>query len=375
MALVRISSEIDGTTCSLEELNPLDQTCIRFHNQSMASVDRLELEKLPGFASMAPTDRDRFVRVHGFAYREGQWGLEALLEKGTIAAGRPSVLDALDRIATAPRLHKDPSRGDTNEAISELARELAEPGNAINQGDRDTCGVAALGYVLAVTNPAEYARLQADLQLAGTTRLAGGESMSATADSFAEDRSGRSRGERMLQSAMMQFAHPGGRYHNKWKEPVNSGSGWRGQARSGFDDRRTGGLSDEEANRVASAVLGRRFKVHHKSFFGTSGEEILQKLRQAMAASSDPVLAQIRWGDAWNASHFVSVTKVSGSRVFFRNPIGGSWMNYPKHIPVVGSTGQRNVAPTRRVEDSDRAIESMTGEEFASEVLGIHLPS
>ena len=97
-----------------------------------------------------------------------------------------------------------------------MIEETAHPGR-VNQGNRGTCTMTSVSYLLAKNHPAEYARLAAGMMSpSGTARLANGETLRRVEDSIApDDNKSRSPSERLLQSALMDFADGSKTYSNR----------------------------------------------------------------------------------------------------------------------------------------------------------------
>jgi len=94
--------------------------------------------------------------------------------------------------------------------VGELVRNLDTP-DRINQGHKGTCSVACVEAWLSEVQPAEYARLVAELMdLDGEGRLLNGEVISRDEDRLAwgEAEARRSPASRLFQVAAMEYAYP-----------------------------------------------------------------------------------------------------------------------------------------------------------------------
>lgn len=268
------------------------------------------------FVRMDAADKARLLRVLGRCHIDGVDPLRQLLiaPAGRFAAGvgggqTPTLLTtdaqggtllaALDRIATQ-RLHADlgivdsritldqppqpaPARGRRTRVepvprvianyhyedrwarspaqirgrtLSDLLAEVAWPDHYINQDNRGTCNVTCILHRLAWQQPAEYARMAADLAIGGTTTLRNNRTASPPSDAFPGDFSTRSVSERLTQSALISYARANQRYRGAPVRYYNTGQEHRarGHEPDGFADGRAG-LLDPESLRAANAVL------------------------------------------------------------------------------------------------------------------------
>jgi hypothetical protein len=193
-------------------------------------------------------------------------------------------------------------------------------------------------FNLALTNPAEYARIATDLSTNGVAMLAGGVMIAPPSDAFAQDNSNRSVSERLFQSALMRYGR-GGKYTN---------------ADTGV------GLDLDEQIKVLQALNGKGYKsVTHLPHVGGVFDrgEINADTKRELAAGRVPVYARLRWN---GGGHAVEITKIENGRVYFRNPWGA-------HIDGVstgvgGDYSRKN--PPRRVEDPANGIESMSEQDY-----------
>jgi peptidoglycan hydrolase-like protein with peptidoglycan-binding domain len=132
-----------------------------------------------------------------------------------LKAGPGNTGTALDQLNNLTNTALDPRITASKEQVmQDLLSELAAPGQEINPGNRHTSIVSKMTRDLAEQNPAEYARLVTELSTKGKATLANGDTITPPADAWQEDFSGRSVGERLLQSALMVYARPGAGYQN-----------------------------------------------------------------------------------------------------------------------------------------------------------------
>lgn len=304
-----------------------------------------------------PSERDKLAAIESALPESAHEALHGWLADPRAKGS----LDALYGLATGSA---HPSLGGAaSSSLYEVVRELTSPDNAINQGNRGTCTMTNVVHDLADDHPAEYARLVHALVTTGTATLANGDKIRVPADAFSSDNSERSTSERLLQSALMEYAHPG--YHSA----MNPTGGKGGHSYDGFDDRREGGLTAEEVARVQQAVYARPTDVTSGTF---AGHEMLERARVMLADDQHhgPVQAFLEWGDG---VHVVELTKIDGDRVQFRNPIGGPepYSGGGEDTLRVRNTGATYKDPTRRVDDAGDALESMTVSDFVDELDAI----
>jgi peptidoglycan hydrolase-like protein with peptidoglycan-binding domain len=338
----------------------------------------------PRFGAMSTDDKTRLLNVFENTTPAGRQALQnlvhrdiaggpALQSRGTTASS-PTLLEQLSRQATTPLDARLPNAGAaaTRAALSEsLLQEVSDPGHFINQNNRGSCAATSVSFGLANSNPAEYARLQTDLSTKGSTRLADGSTMTVPADAFAQDSSNRSTGERLLQSAFMQYAHPTSTYHNAWNPPksTNDPTNPSGVTVDGFDDRTGSGLFANEENHLLHGLYNQDFKTYTGSWnpFTSGKTERVEEAQRQLNAGHGPVLADIDWG---SGGHAVEITAVRDGRVFFRNPWGGNdASNYG-----VGPTGSTSTTPPIRTDDGYEAVQSMSLNDFKARVRNVHIP-
>jgi Putative peptidoglycan binding domain len=116
-----------------------------------------------------------------------------------------SALDQLDKLASSSLdsriLDSKGKSASKSQVIEDLLLELNDPKKNINAGKGGNQAVADMTRNLAEQNPSEYARLVNELAMTGQAKLADGTVIRPSDDAFREDGSGRSVGERLLQSA------------------------------------------------------------------------------------------------------------------------------------------------------------------------------
>lgn len=104
---------------------------------------------------------------------------------------------------------------DRRQLLTDLVQELANPA-AVDQGYRGTCAPTAVAIQLAITHPAEYARVMLGLSSPkGEVTMPGGMVFKREPDvSFAPDTTGRALTQRIMAPTFMEIANGAGNYHD-----------------------------------------------------------------------------------------------------------------------------------------------------------------
>lgn len=188
-------------------------------------------------------------------------GVPAPLAPGRGNTG--TALDQLNKLASSPLDSRlvNASNPPKEKVMEDLLSELSNPTQNIDHGDRHTSSVAIMTRDLAEQNPAEYARLVTELSTTGQATLANGDTITPSADAWQEDFSGRSVGERLLQSGLMDYGRPGGGYQN-WNPgpdgiPGTKDDGFPNGNIDGFSPD-GGGLKLLEGIRVFNGLNGKK---------------------------------------------------------------------------------------------------------------------
>jgi hypothetical protein len=239
-------------------------------------------------------------------------------------------LDQKQLTATLAQLWRVAKAAGNDRLVIDQVQELANPARYVNQGNRGTCTVTSMTYRLAMLNPAEYARLATELVLTGKTRLANGAAIAPPADAFAPDASGRSTGERLLQSALMKFAATD--YSNAKLEE---------------------GLDFSQMSKVASALYDFQYVSQDSGAY--------KAMVTALQHGQGPVLVALKWE---TASHAVEVTHVQDGKVYLRNPWGAQDLgNYTQ------------AGPQRQAVNPAETIDTMSIEAFSQILLATFVPA
>ncbi|MCI0416543.1 hypothetical protein L0222_27560 [bacterium] len=341
-----------------------------------AELKSIGLIKHHRYEVLSKEEKGKAVTVFESTTPDGKKAFLKLLEKDI--DGKPALasrgygstetlLDELHRLSTSDFDAKfDPKVAGVGKdrVMEDLLKEVSDPDHYINQDNRDVCTVTSITHSLAAKNPAEYARITADLATRGTSRLANGDFIRPTNDSWKDDGSNRSVGERLVHSGLMDYARPGGIYEN-----IDPGlDGKKGTADDGTDRftvTGTSGLVDAESLKILKGLHGYEFEVYMDGAGGK--KDVLDKIKEELGSSRGPVLAGFDWG----GTHMVNITKVEGDRVYFRNPWGGYEAGI---LPGVGATGSKHLGPARRTDDGWSGIESMSTKEYMKSGIGIIIP-
>ena len=248
------------------------------------------------------------------ASAEGAKLLGALLEKAPEALSDPdshgaSTLSNLARLVGQPlnaALVKDTSSA---ELLTSVLRDIANP-NQIVQGDAPTCTVTSMQYELVADEPAEYARLMADLSgPAGKAKMRGGSYLQAEAgDAGARDE--RPVSSALFQTAAMEF----GNGKDMQFDPV------AGKSVSPTTGKEQRGLIPAQQTQVLRQLFGVNYE--SKNFLTEAqGQKALAKLRDydARGNQNRPIILAL---DQGSFNHAVTFERVSGQQVYFRDPYG-----------------------------------------------------
>ena len=169
-----------------------------------------------------------YDRVNGVMAndRRARAALAALLESGKLTESRASAdgkslletLDEASRRTAIPPLRME-------KLLADVVQEVADP-VSINQGTRFTCTAAATQILMAVSDPAEYARIVTGLASGdGMVRLRDGQDIRREAQAELADDSLRTDSSRLYQDAVMQLEvfSPDLDYRNPLTTPPGEG--------------------------------------------------------------------------------------------------------------------------------------------------------
>ena len=263
----------------------------------------------------------------------------ALLEKNK------EVLTAVDSngstaLANLARLAQQPLNpklgGDTtrSELLTAALRDIVNP-NRIDQGDAPTCTVTSMQFELVSDEPAEYARILADLTGPdGRSKMRGGSYLELEAgDAGARD--GRPVSDAIFQTAAMEF----GNGRDAQFDP------YAGKSVNGTTGAQQRGLKPDQQTQVLRQLFGVNYE--SKNFLTEAqGAQALENLRNydTKGAQNRPIILQIDQGDI---NHAVTFERVKDERVYFRDPYGVlrsmPEQQFPKFVVAINAPRDLNI--------------------------------
>ena len=258
-----------------------------------------------------------------------------------------------DRYATGHISKIDVKRSIVANALTELV----SPGE-INQGSKGTCAATSPLWEFSKEDPAELSRLIKGLVIDGevSMRKRGAVIKLDPGSDLPDTNQERSISERIIQVAFMEYANGSSvDYRNGSDRNYSEASG------RAVND---GGLTAQEKERLLEAFYDKAFFVVY------AHDGLTYVLDEIRDQTPRPVQVGIRWSDCYSCGqggsdihgyHAIVVTRISDSRVYFRNPHG------PDHSLRRGQT-IRDEGPTRKSENPRTGEESMTLKEFLSRV-------
>ena len=339
---------------------------------TQASFDLGMLFTEDKFASLSNADKAKVLNVFENATPAGRRELRHLLNKevngkpallATSPGSSATTLDHLNRLAETP-LHSaitDSTGSPQNKSkvMEDVLKEINKPSQNLNQGNKGTCTVTSMTHTLAEQNPAEYARIVTDLATTGQSKIANGNTITPPADGFAQDNSDRSVSERLLQSALMNYARPGSGYQNWNKTGFPTSSG--GTVDNGFPPNGNG-LVAADNMRIMQGLYGKQMVNH------TDKAKLQAQIQNEINKGNVPIFTGVNWGAG--QAHAIEVLKIENGRVYFRNPHGPGAVS--SNGTMMGTAANNtNAGPLRRTEDSANGVQSMTINDFNNAVRDI----
>lgn len=259
--------------------------------------------------------------------------------------------------------------------------QTADPGRTITQGDHGTCAATTIEYVLATRNPSEFVRVARGLTGDdGWVQLAGGKMATRVPDSVAEDHSGRTQLDRVVQAAFMQVGGADSGTYTNARDGFSEGpasspaNGWGGMnlqpgsfmARAlGMPGNQTetgavsqSGLMLEQVHGLAEQATGEKYTDIY-DWRSTPGQ-VTSRIADFTKDGKDTIPVSLQWD---GGRHRITVTKVENGRVYFRNPWGHR------------EAGKRSEV-LRGVDHQvgDDGIESIPVADFESRMAGVLVP-
>jgi LysM repeat protein len=310
----------------------------------------------PGFKAAPPATQQKLVTLYGVNHEAG---ITLAGDKRLVAAKDQrggSLIDHVNAVATGPL---QPGL-DRKEAVGDLVRELHDPSGSIWQKGKNTCTATSMQYMMAKTNPGEYARLYSGLASSkGSVSTVGGDVLKRDpTQSLLLGHDDRSVGGRLLQPALMELGNGSLRYNSKRDVHSNGEGGLRVadelvvmKSLYGHSFSLAGGTTALASMRSDGTVTGKASWMSNgvaraggymsAALHGDHSSEGMDMLR---ARSGKPTLTSIRMDDS--GGHAVVVEKVEAGRVYYRNSLG------------TRSNGDIN-DPTARLESARSGMESI----------------
>jgi hypothetical protein len=232
--------------------------------------------------------------------------------------GQGDLLSHLSRLATQPLV----AGVDRTELVTCLIEEMENP-TKIQQEYRGTCVATTATILSSRKNPAEIARLVADLaRPEGTAKLSNGDTIKRNATFTNPDDGNRTPSVRLLQPALMDYGNFFLRYDNdRDVHTLENRSFWDG-VKDGWDKLRSkitlgGGLDGYGSNRILEALTGENFTTIH-TVMRLNRNSAWKRIEASLAAGrSVPV------GLAWeDGGHKVLFDKIENGYVYYTNPWG-----------------------------------------------------
>ena len=273
------------------------------------------------------------------ASKEAATLVGAMLEKSrdvleSVDSKGQTMLANLARLAQQPINPNVAADTNKNELLTSVLRDVVNP-NRIDQGDAPTCTVTSMQFELVADQPAEFARLMADLTgPEGKAKMMGGADLQLEkGDAGARD--GRSVSDSIFQTAAMEF----GNGRDAQFDPY---AGKSVNQKTGAEQR---GLKPAQQTQVLRQLFGVNYE--SKNFMNEAeGAKALEKLRtyDARGSQNRPIILQLDQGDF---NHAVSLERVSEGRVFFRDPYGVlrsmSENQFPKFVMAINAPRDLNI--------------------------------
>ncbi|MCC6334457.1 MAG: hypothetical protein IT380_10780 [Myxococcales bacterium] len=260
----------------------------------------------PAFRELSVADREKIVDVMAAGGDRACRAMAEIFKQSDgamlnrVAKDGTRLIDSLDKLASTET---------GRQVLADCMYDIVVPGR-IWQGQAPTCTVSSMQYELASQQPAEYARLLAGLVVDGSVTMRGGGTLQISANAsiffsgYNHDR--RSSTEAIFQSAAMEFANGGDSYSLSAQES------------HGADGRQYRGLFPDQIR----TMVGELFGVEYETREIGSDAEATAELNEIMSRErpSRPVLFDIDMGDF---NHNVSLDRISGDRVYYRDPYTG----------------------------------------------------
>jgi hypothetical protein len=266
--------------------------------------------------SLSSEEKERLATVMKRLDEDGLRYLGAALEKtpelfSDKDSTGGSLLSNLARLASQPLNARLASDTTTETVLRSVLRDIVNP-NRIDQGTAPTCTVTSMMFELVADEPAEYVRLMADLcGPAGKAKMRGGGYLHVEAGDAAIDaRDGRSASQAIFQTAAMEYAN--GRFMDF--DPR------AGKSIDGRTQEEQRGIKPSQQANLLTQLFGVKYSTDNLKD-EKEGAKVLETLRgfDAVGAQNRPIILHIDQGDY---NHAVTLERIQGGRVQFRDPYG-----------------------------------------------------
>lgn len=273
----------------------------------------LEKEKL---ATMSPQDQEKYQQVQKELQAANDPVAELALQKLLFEDKLPGAKDVkgqgttLDNLATLANPCTQLADGlDRGKLLSDVVQELATP-DAIAQHTKNTCGPTAASIYLAMNNPAEYVRLATGLASpSGQVELANGATLQRVDNTIADDGSGRSTSQRLMEPALMDYANGPLGYDNARDVHTIGGIGT------------VPGALPFMMEPVLEAVTGQQFD-SIDLVYPWARTQVMDNIK-ALTDQGKQAMVMTQYTDAgMQGLHWITVTNVTDDQVTYVNPWG-----------------------------------------------------
>jgi hypothetical protein len=342
------------------DLNPGNLAAIQEEAQALASEFNLapeQAEQISEILSKLPESSHPLVR-------------EALTHKDLDTTSTTEFIESIHSMLHTPR-HTSLDNGLERQELAEsVLKIIADPFSA-HQSDRRTCSpIASVQTRMAMTDPAEYARLLEGLTSQnGVVTLASGTTLHFIEGSQFEDNPivgdsvvTRSLESRIFQSALMQYA-------------AGYEADASGQYLMSYDTRKdifydnthgveTSGVYGNWQQRMTNDVFNEgsvRLDTSNVKGVKTHPAEVIQAIEHQLESTNIPVAVEVNWAQTGaHSEHIMLVTEVKDGRVYFSH----GWRTFDA----------RKGSDSHRAEMSeDGKLESMTIEDFQARLRSAYI--
>lgn len=241
-----------------------------------------------------------------------------LLRQGKV---NDAVLSALEDLRRYDNL--DPALQDEGEALfNSTLQNIAFP-TSISQRSKGTCAAARAEMLLAMDDPAAYARTARRLASPSGRARVNSAFLPRVPGTEQPEQSGRSVASRLIQPAMMEYANGHALDYDNARD-LHQQNGSRGD--TALDG--SGGLRLEESMRLLTGLFGTERVQPAASIFGpdaSSRAEVLQHAQESLAAGQQPVVVDLDWGTnktGGDSGHALLLTRLDEQQAYLLNPWG-----------------------------------------------------